>query len=376
MSLPSHLHALPSISSIPVSTYNHLSVEELALLPLNALPAHRAVRTLADAIVPAYFSQTPGSGQAHTGSGSTALILGGHDGPGSMAVQMLSKRGVNLCVQVPWSAVHSRLDQGDDAAAHSADSAPANGHAVVPARDRSVRKSPQSTDSLVEARLRAWGAQDVCIGNPLEVIEQLVQQGRAFDAVIDTVGGLDTWTASQKLLLAVSSTADQSRKISPQTQFTTLVGDNPAKPIPSAQDDLRSGFRSFRRAITVPLAVEGNGVDTQTSPKKSSTTSLPLTRKNSVSKARTLTVKRTVGYTWISAAADVDYEGEDVRDALGSVVGMVEEGWIRPWIGDEGNVEDRRVVPFDQSPEVFRRDGKGPVGLLQDGGTCVIRVVA
>ncbi|THH27719.1 hypothetical protein EUX98_g6466 [Antrodiella citrinella] len=377
MSLPSHLHTLPSINNIPVGTYN-LSIEEMALLPLSALMAHRAVRTLADVIVSTRSPHIPVS--SDVGTGSTALILLGHDGPGSMAVQMLSKRGVTVVAQVPLSAVRSRKSADEEEWTDVGETFQANrnGNAAgSSSRPNGSAKHTQARESRIEARLRAWGAHEVCIGDPLEVIERLAVDGRAFDAVIDTVGGADIWLASQTLLLAVSQSGGNNH--SSHTQFTTLVGDNPAKLIPSAQDNLRSGFRSIRRAITVPMTETEDSKKQQASPSKSSTTSLPLMRKQSVrsaSKARTVTVKRTVGYAWVSAAADVDYEGEDIRDALGSVVGMVEEGWIRPWIGDEEDLDDTRVVPFERSPEVFRRDDKGPVGLLEDGGTCVVKIVS
>ena len=84
--------------------------------------------------------------------------------------------------------------------------------------------------------------------------------------------------------------------------------------------------------------------------------------------------KRTVSYAWVCAAADVDFEGEDVRDSLGAVVSMVEEGWIRPWLGDEA--DGSKIVPFDKAPELFRRHGDSAVGLLKDGGTAVVRVAS
>ena len=76
-----------------------------------------------------------------------------------------------------------------------------------------------------------------------------------------------------------------------------------------------------------------------------------------------------------------DYEGEDVRDSLSEVVRMVEEGWIRPWAGGQDGADEdeelaRKMVPFDKAPEVFRRGAEGPVGVLKDGGTCVVRIVA
>ncbi|EED84416.1 predicted protein [Postia placenta Mad-698-R] len=85
--------------------------------------------------------------------------------------------------------------------------------------------------------------------------------------------------------------------------------------------------------------------------------------------------KRAVGYTWISVAVDMD-EGEDVRDSLGAVVGMVEEGRVRPWLGSAEDGGEERVVPFEDAPEVFRRGAEGPVGVLKDGGTCAVKIGA
>ena len=86
--------------------------------------------------------------------------------------------------------------------------------------------------------------------------------------------------------------------------------------------------------------------------------------------------KRVVGYAWVSVAADVDFEGEDVRDSLAAVVRMADAGWLRPpCAGAEGEPDPGKVVPFERAPEVFRRGLVGPLGLLADGGTCVVRIV-
>ena len=61
---------------------------------------------------------------------------------------------------------------------------------------------PKTLYERVEARLKAWGVEEICVGEPLKIIESLAEDGRAFDAVLDTVGGADVWEASQKLLLA------------------------------------------------------------------------------------------------------------------------------------------------------------------------------
>lgn len=401
-SLPSQMssHPYAQLHRDLISSMN-MTIEELALLPLCALPAHRAIRTCADVIAPA--KPRPDVNDSRSKK-PCAIVLQGHDGTGALAVQMLVKRGVNVVVQVPDSA--ARDDTNEDDGENSDGS-------LVNVRQSSQRgKLLKTRFDRLEARLCAWGAEEICVGSPLEVLERLHEDGRSFDVVLDTVGGTEVWEISKKLLLAnpendavrnpalndlgtpsTTSGAPSSglwrassranHKTLELTQFTTLVGDTPSRPIPTAQDTLRSGFRSVRRsASSRSNSRDRNG---SASPTKSST-SLALTspskdslgsvlRRGNSWKGKTKAPKRTVNYAWVSVAADVDFEGEDVRDSLGAVVKMVEEGWIKPWVGDNEG-ESSKSVPFDKAPEVFRRDADGPVGLLKDGGTCVVRIVA
>ncbi|GJE84790.1 zinc-dependent alcohol dehydrogenase-like family [Phanerochaete sordida] len=364
-----------------------LSIEELALLPTCALPAHRAVRTFSDVISPA----TPKPDKGDRVNNVRILVLHGHDGPGALAVQMLARRGVKVWVQVPDSVARDDSNEDDD-----------DGTAG-PGPSTSGRPQESRFERL-EARLRAWGAEAICVGEPLEVLNRLAEDGRSFDGILDTIGGVEIWEAGRKVLLAdpeqdsslqtsaaVPSSPSNAPSASPSkassssnkraftvAQFTTLVGDNPARPVPSAQDHLRSGFRSLRRTMSTgsrsrsssPTKASGGALS---SPSKDSLGSFRLARRNTSGAAKAK--KRTVNYVWVSIAADIDFEGEDVRDGLGAVVHMVEEGFLRPWVGDGHDDNGPRVVPFDASPEVFRRDGDGPVGPLRDGGTCVVRVV-
>ncbi|KAL7282021.1 LOW QUALITY PROTEIN: hypothetical protein ACG7TL_003488 [Trametes sanguinea] len=404
-SLPANGQALPFASS-PLAPAP-LTVEELALLPLCGVPAHRAIRTFADVLAPPIGRSPREGGKPDV----RALVLQGHDGAGALAVQMLGRRGVRVCVQVPESAVYDPREDAPRKASidgtRSASSTPkGKGRAgVVSRRDQ------------VEARLRAWGAEDVCVGEPLDVLHRLAQDGQSFDAVLDTIGGVAIWEASQRLLMvdwtdaaARSSLSLASRsesrpnggssldhhgpgsehhhdspngtptkpsklksKIVSHAQFTTLVGDTPHRAIPTAQDNLRSGLRSLRRSMST----------SSTGPTKSSPASLG---RSAGAAAKT---KRIVGYAWVSVAADVDFEGEDVRDSLGAVVRMAEDGWLRPWVGGVGGggnggggggvvaaaPEEGKVVPFERAPEVFRRGVAGPLGVLADGGTCAVKIV-
>lgn len=386
-SLPSQLnrHPFAQLHQDLVASAS-LSIEELALLPACGLPAHRAVRTFADVISPAI----PKPDSSDRVKSVRILVLHGHDGPGALAVQMLAKRGVKVWVQVPDSAARDDTNEDDD------DNTDGAGPSTA-------RRTKETRFKRLEPRLRAWGAEAICVGNPLEVLEKLAEDGRSFDGLLDTVGGVEIWEAGRKVLLAdpeqdttlqtspdISSSpsnAPSTSKVSSGSskrsftvaQFTTLVGDNPSRPVPSAQDHLRSGFRSLKRTMSTgsrsrsssPTKASGG---TLTSPSKDSLGSLSrLSRRNTSTTIKAK--KRTVSYAWVSVATDVDFEGEDVRDSLGAVVHMVEQGFLRPWVGDGHDDNGPRVVPFDKSPEVFRRDGDGPVGPLKDGGTCVVRVV-
>ncbi|KAF7799074.1 hypothetical protein EIP86_010304 [Pleurotus ostreatoroseus] len=369
-----------------------LSVEELALLPLCALQAHRAVRTFADVISPSKPRLDTDPSRIYR---PRVFVLQGHDGAGAMAVQMLARRGVRVCVQVPDSAARDDHNEGDE------DDSPSG----------AVKgKAKQTKYDRLDARLRSWGAEEIRVGEPLEVLERFVEEGRSFDAILDTVGGVAVWEQSMRVLLADPET-DPTSRTSPTpntpgttksypsvasskgsrassssnkrnlvvTQFTTLVGDTPSRPIPTAQDNFRSGFRSLKRTVSAgsrarshsPAASGGTG-STATLPASASKDSLLMRRNTTNGQANK--PKRTVSYAWVCAAADVDFEGEDVRDSLGAVVSMVEEGWIRPWLGDEA--DGSKIVPFDKAPELFRRHGDSAVGLLKDGGTAVVRVAS
>ena len=95
-------HAYASSPLAPAA----LTIEELALLPLCGVSAHRAIRTFSDVLAPPV-NRKPSDDQRPD---VRALVLRGHDGAGALAVQMLGKRGVRICVQVPESAM---LDEAD-----------------------------------------------------------------------------------------------------------------------------------------------------------------------------------------------------------------------------------------------------------------------
>lgn len=259
------------------------------------------------------------------------LVLDGHTGVGALSAQMLVRSGWKVIAHVSPEAVSST---GDPA----------------------LSSSPAFKN--LERRLRKWGVEDVCLGEATTVIAKLGERckkqpgGYIIDGVLDTIGGLDIWNAALQHIL---SRPPKSPKTEPDLivddpippQFTTLVGDDKERIIPSAQDHFKAGFRSMKRAMNA-----------------------------------------TCGYAWISVAADIDGEGFDVRDALAGVVKWVEEtrGQVKPYVENPENstpgMEERtekgmvgstgRVVVFEKAPLVFAEGAKS----LTHGGNVVVKVVS
>ncbi|KAG6828759.1 hypothetical protein H0H92_006838 [Tricholoma furcatifolium] len=328
-----------------------LSLEELALLPACGIPAYRAVRTFAFA-----FSDST----VHSGGGSErrmaardamdgarrrrALVLGGQDGAGALSVQMLVRRGWQVCVHVPFRCLP-----------HEA------GGLVNWDENEAADEEGKEAYCMrrVEERVRAWGGEEVIFddgdeGAVVRVIDQLCEDGDLFDAVLDTVGGKEVWEASERLLKIVSPDATDSNAAAANNkekakraemgikQFTTLVGDYPGRTIPSAGDNFKAGLRSS----------------------------------NFGSRSDGKKLEGKVGYAWVSYAQDVDWEGEDIRDTLREVLRTVTDNRIRPWLGDVPqemmHTSRQRVVAFEKAHEIFVNRDKS---VLKDGGTVVVKVV-
>lgn len=245
----------------------------------------------------------------------------------------------------------------------------------------------------------------------VRVIERLIGDGDVFDAVLDTVGGKEIWEVSERLLRnrkrstevggvevggvsldrqnsvtsttgpvtprlglkrglslkrnkkdgndvqgpnSNSNTKDTTGTDTGMGQFTTLVGDTPNRPIPTASDHFKAGLRSMKNTHTHTQKTQDS-----------------TTRQDDVSGSR----KGRVGYAWVSIAQDIDWEGEDVRDSLGAVLAIVGGEGVRPWVGEDANINadtsgSGRVVPFERTPYVFVADG--PLG---HGGTAVVKLV-
>ncbi|KAJ7229089.1 hypothetical protein GGX14DRAFT_346422 [Mycena pura] len=307
------------------------TLEELALLPF-ALTAYRAVRTLiglegfgtgvrrgVGAVSPEGEPEVDSMSEerhrkGRSAAGRRALVLNGHTGTGAFVARMLAARGWRVCVHAPGTLSDAATGCTEADKAHMA---------------------------TVQARTRAWGVEEVVFddgggvgdgedwgqGAAVRAIEQLIEDGDAFDAVVDTIGGRTVWEAGQRLLVCA---ADGGRK-----QFTTTVGDSPERPVPSAMDNFRLGLRAMRGSQS------------------------ESTKKEKGSKART-----NVSYAWVSVAQDVDWEGGDVRDGLGVLVQMALEAGMRPVVENQ--------LPFERAVDVF--EGREDPA-MRHGGSVVVKVV-
>ena len=319
-----------------------LTLEELALLPLCGIPAYRAVRTFIYAFSSlregGMASPMTASGGVEFGSMNSskkamtehlqdrrrrALVLRGHEGVGAMAVQILARRGWKVSVHVPFSSSSIYEPSTEE-------------------HDRLSRN--------IQDRARDWGADEIIFDEEagegiddgraaaIRVIESLREDGDVFDAILDTVGGKEVREAGERLLRCAGvlpatpgangvfagnePRATATSKAKGMSQFTTVVGDVPERPIPTAADNFRAGLRSLS-------GTAGNGDEGATDIKGNR-----------------------VGYAWVSVAQDVDWEGEDIGDTLGLVLQLALEDGVRPVI--------HRVVPFERAPYVFV--DRGPLG--------------
>ncbi|QRW16184.1 hypothetical protein RhiXN_04185 [Rhizoctonia solani] len=229
------------LCAVPRPT-DRLTTTQCALLPLCAVPAHRAVRT-----IPNSATKTGADGQRRP---MKVLVLQAHDGAGLCAVQIMRQLGMHVTAQVPIGSENVNFGTG-----------PTLG-LKVRGRTRAGKgrevEPPRSTKRMGEVQ--------VVVGDdPVEVIGRLEES--VYDAVVDTVGGRKVWDACRRVMCS-------------DAHFTTLVGDS-TDSIPSINAHVRSSFRSLARA----WARRDKGL----------------------------------GYQWVSPAADLDHEGEDIRHSLNAV---------------------------------------------------------
>ncbi|KAF8339100.1 uncharacterized protein EI90DRAFT_2457861 [Cantharellus anzutake] len=240
--------------------------------------------------------------------GKKALVLNAHDGAGALMVQVLCSHDVIVTAQVPaGSGVGLRalgsMQNGRGGKGNATSSSKSEGHQVEEV-EQSEEEEEGEKISTFEERAKMYGASRVMVGDPLVVIAEC-KEGE-FDYVLDTVGGKRIWEASGWVLKSGG-------------QFTTLVGDAPDI-VPYTSSNFKSNLRSIQGAL-----------------------------------------KRKKGYEWVMPNAELDTEGEDVRDALGSVAKMAEAGLMVPWC--------KQGVKFERTADVF---GEGVSARLFEGGGVVV----
>lgn len=209
-----------------------LGIDELSLLPLNGVPARRAVVALTS--IPLK-------------SDSRILILNAHKGPGVLVQQELVAKGLFPIAHIPPS----------------------------------IEAETLTGTTILQ-------------GDILPLISQM--ESSSLDAVIDTVGGREVWEECRRVLRNNGS-------------FITLTGES-STVLPTISQLWKSNLRSLRSTFI-----------------------------RSESKM--------LRYTWVSVAAELDVEGQDVHATLADISRLTEAGVYRPVVG--------RAVPFEQAAGSFPR---------------------
>jgi hypothetical protein len=268
----------------------------------------------------------------------------------------------------------------------------------------------------VEERIREWGAEEVIFddgeivgmdegrGAVVRVVDGLREDGDVFDAVLDTLGGKEVREAAERLLRSPGRKTNPDESLNGGSrnnkstargtgQFTTVVGDNPERAIPSAGDLFRAGIRSLK------FGTGGGGNSSISNSDKASSETVNV-RANDSKGGK-------VGYAWINISQDVDWEGQDVGETIGSLMELALDYGIKPWVGAEYAVihgmrpskrgtpplmaeqpsllstgkgttrqgtelshwEGTRIIPFEKTPDAFVCGGP-----LTSGGTVVVRI--
>jgi hypothetical protein len=378
-----HLASSSTLSSGPVLP--PLTAEALATLASAGVPAYRAMQTF-----PKSGPTSPGPGKmggsGNDGGKARALVLGAQNGAGLLAAQLMCARGAGVTAVVP----------------------PASAERVETAFKRfGLGKGEGEED---EGELGVEIVKMEAEGGMVSVLEELWRAGRRFDFVLDLVGGKEVWAASEPLLATATCrcappppdasgktrTVCRCEDVWGAAQFTTLVGDHPERPVPGAQEHFKAGMRSLglgrsgslrrarsasrgrRRSEDSERGGEGVGRASMDDAASARTGSSAGTgrrgRWGGRSRVRQGEAEgeqwyaRRVNYAWISAAADVDTEGGDVRDALAAMLTLAQD---KKGAAVDFCLADKAaggVVPFERAPELFRADGvlrRGEVGVVK-----------
>ncbi|KAH6915487.1 hypothetical protein BKA70DRAFT_1094178 [Coprinopsis sp. MPI-PUGE-AT-0042] len=376
-SFQSYSSSSTRLARLPPNPAASLTLEELALLPLTGLQAYRAVQTFTRA----FAGQNKGTAPRpvdypsfaaalndgtflggrnhqvadHDGARHRrALVLRGHDGIGAMAVQMLKMRGWRVSVHIPVPGPHEHEDIQRYMSEAESRAADLGGEEVV-FDDGGNQEDP-------------WW--DEGRGAAARLIDWLNADGDVYDAVLDTIGGKEIREASERLLRSLGKDEDmilpegnrpvyRNLQKTGHGQFTTTVGDEPDRIVPSFGESFRANMRSIKGG--------GSGGIT------------PAELEGGLASPGVEGLKGKPGYQWVGVSQDIDLQGEDVADTLGHVIRLALEYGIKPLVprisvATESAVTYRYkdgIVPFEKTPEIFV-DGDGP---FSNGGTMVVKVV-
>lgn len=267
-------------------------------------------------------------------------------------MQSLAAQRVEVTAHVPnpsppstarTQVLHRHDEDGDSESDHDTNKGQTD-------ESRSQSSSTTIKTASFEERVRLFGASHVVRGEPLVNIAEAA--AGTFDYVLDTVGGRRIWEASRWIL-------------KPGGQFTTLVGDKGAEYPAYEGSSLKSSMRSIRSALrrntALPSSTEwkGNGSGKWHGSESGSANANASVK----AKAKANGKAKGCGYEWVLPNAELDTEGEDVRDTLVAVALLADQGLMAPW--------PKRAIPFEQTPEAFV-EGRG---LLVNGGVIVSRLV-
>jgi len=155
-------------------------------------------------------------------------------------------------------------------------------------------------DKAMEKRVLDWGVENIMCGDAIVLLEKATE--RKFDAVIDPIGGKPIWHAARKVL-------------KPSSHFITLIGDLGSQ-TPSAFTHFKASMRTLHRAWS-------KGIE----------------------------------YTWISPAADVDLQGDAIRDTLSAVVQLAQKRRVIPHISGVVSA-DGEITPIKYDPYQRLKEGE------------------
>lgn len=282
-------------------------------------------------------------------------MLNAHDGIGGLLAQSLAQMGVDVIAHVfadavpvvssastpviapePRKFVSSNDSSDEDEDEDEDERTPGNSIPSSP----TTATGPTSFPLTNADRARHYGASPPIMAGDALVVLAAAQEA-SVDFVLDTAGGRRIWDAARWVLV-------------PGGQFTTLVGDKGHLSPAYEGSSLKSSMRSIRSAMS-------RRDSTSSSKSKSKASAKDSDKEKERRKASGS--KDGKGYEWVMPNAELDTEGEDVRDSLAAVAQLASQGRMVPL--------HCPAVPFEQTPDAFIARAKE----LANGGCFVVKLI-